>query len=84
MKSNKRGAISIEMIIAIIIAVVVLLLVVLYFTQTFERATGPVGGVIGAIECETYCTAKDSTRYCDANCGDVLAKLGKSCEEISC
>ena len=74
---NKKGAISIEMIIAIIIAVVVLLVVVSYFIRTFGRSTAPVDTTLKAIECEGYCQAKNQASYNDNKCSEALAKVGK-------
>ena len=79
LKNNRKGAMSIEIIIGIILAVVVLLTVLLFFTGAFEKATEPIGGTLSAIECKGYCQAENKEAFDRNNCGYVLAKLGDTC-----
>jgi len=84
MERDKRGAMSIEMIIAVLIAVVVLLVVVVYFTQTFKKATGPIEEITGsiekAVECNKLCDQSDQ-KYCTDKCDNVP---GVSCNKLTC
>ena len=75
--NNKKGAISIEMIIYIILAVIVLLVAVSYFVKTFGKSTEPVDLTLKVIECEGYCQAKNQAAYNTNQCSEALAKVGK-------
>jgi len=96
--ANKRGAMSIEMIIVIILALITLVVVAAAFTGGMKQLIDKISGVTSAIpeadrlaakvSCEQYCSAGAKDIYCNPSFTGTLATTKcpaiAPCANISC
>ena len=88
---NKRGAMSIEMIIVIILALITLVVVAAAFTGGMKQLIDKISGVTSAIpeadrlaakaSCDQYCSAAAKDVYCNPSFTGTLA--GKKCNDFT-
>ena len=88
---NKRGAISMEMIIIIILALITLVVVAAAFTGGMKSLMDKISGITSAIpeadrlaakaSCDQYCSAGSKEVYCSPSFSGTLA--GKKCNDFT-